>query len=166
MEVDAPNRSILDGWRICRGQFSLSHERFQTEQRMKSISRTCLCIGGALLLILLLLRTGLPDTVVGARLGWALGLSGSFFAFLGLGLEMGMKIQPGAVGKVLVATSTALFAGSINFVLGLGFFNKHPVPQSVENFFEIATPIMLCAWGVAFWRITRNRSLQSRAKGS
>ena len=53
--------------------------------------------------------------------------------------------------------STALFAGSINFILGLGLFNKHPSMQSVEEFFAISTPVMLCVWGVALWRVRRNQ---------
>lgn len=123
---------------------------------MKSISRTCLVVGGTLLLTLLLLRLGWPDTVVGSRSGWALSLSGSLFAFLGLGLGVGLKIQPGAIGGALVLASTALFAGSINFVLGLGFFNQHTSSQSVEAFFAITKPVMLCVWGVALWRVWRN----------
>lgn len=123
---------------------------------MKNISRTCLLIGSTLLLTLLLLRLGWPETVVGTRSGWALSLSGSFFAFLALGFGVGLNMQPGAIGGALVMASTALFAGSINFVLGLGFFNKHPSIQSVEAFFAIATPVMLCVWGVALWRVWRN----------
>jgi hypothetical protein len=123
---------------------------------MTSISRTCLFIGVALLLTLLVLRLGWPETVIGTRAGWGLSLSGSFFAFLGFGSGVGLKIQPGAIGSVLVIASTALLAGSINFILGLGFFNQHPHTPSVETFFAISTPVMLCAWGVALWRVWRN----------
>lgn len=125
---------------------------------MKSISRTFLFIGASLLLTLLVLRLGWPEAVVDARAGWALSLSGSFLAFIGLALGVGSKIQTGAIGGALVLASTALGAGSINFILGLGFFKKHPSSQSVEEFFAISTPVMLCFWGIALWRVLRKNS--------
>lgn len=121
---------------------------------MNAISRTFLTISAILLLVLLALKMGWPDYVVGQRAGYALSIGWALMLFLGLGLWKNLNLGFASAGIAFVWFSTGVVAGGTNFLLGLRFFDTAPTKQAIEVFFIAMSPIVLFAW----WKIIRRRN--------